>query len=274
MTENEVYSWKVCNICGGLQYNVCYHFEEFSGRGSTFKDVQVIKCSNCGVRRRKPDLEDEYEESYHSYYFDQGKQIHPHMLSFFADLMTARLRSFGKSLKFADIGCSTGRALALGEAMGFDVTGFDVSKWSVEHACSMGYKAYLANNLKGVFAADEFDVVHCSHVIEHVPNPLLLLDELRFILQPGGLLMLACPNYSSLPRLIKGKNWGVWCLDSHLWQFTRKQMVNFLRSKSFKIISVRTLHGFSPDSRIKSKFLSLASTLGYGDGLNIIAQKQ
>jgi SAM-dependent methyltransferase len=44
------------------------------------------------------------------------------------------------------------------------------------------------------FEADSFDLVVCFEVIEHVPNPGAVLDELKRVLRPGGLLVVSTPN--------------------------------------------------------------------------------
>ena len=41
--------------------------------------------------------------------------------------------------------------------------------------------------------SNSFDVVLCSEVLEHVPDPSLVLDELTRLLKPGGLLILTAP---------------------------------------------------------------------------------
>jgi len=273
MTKNKDYSWDICNICGSTDYSVCYHFAEFSNRGSSYKDIDVIQCKKCGVRRRKPEVIDEYDDDYHSGYVDQKRQTHPHMLSIFSDLMMERIRDFGKPARFLDVGCSVGTALNLARSIGFDCVGFDVSKCSVDNAIKMGFEAKYSSDITGAFEEKTFDIIHCSHVIEHVPNPLLFLAELHSFLKPNGILMLACPNYASLPRLAKGKKWGLWHLDSHLWQFTKNQMVRLLKESNYRVAKVRTLHGQSPDSNFKRLILDIAALLGYGDGLNIIARK-
>ena len=273
MTENKECSWKIRNICGSGDYSVCCHFDDFSNHGSNYKNIEVIKCKKCGVRRRKPEAIDEYEEDYHSYYLSQKGQVHPHTLSIFSDLMMERLRDFGKLARFLDVRCSTGRALSLARSVGFDCVGFDVSKCSVDNAIKMGFEAKYGLDVANAFEDKSFHIIHCSYVIEHVSNPMLFLERLHSFLRPNGILMLACPNYASLPRLVKGKAWGLWCLDSHLWQFTKNQMVRLLKERNYRVAKVRTLHGQSPDSNFKRLILDIAALLGYGDGLNIIARK-
>ncbi len=45
------------------------------------------------------------------------------------------------------------------------------------------------------FAADAFDTVVSTEVLEHVPDPLLALREMRRVLKPGGCLILSTPMY-------------------------------------------------------------------------------
>jgi SAM-dependent methyltransferase len=44
------------------------------------------------------------------------------------------------------------------------------------------------------FGADEFDYVVCFEAIEHVEDPQTVLDELRRVLRPDGLLAISTPN--------------------------------------------------------------------------------
>lgn len=186
--QENPYRAEICNICGSSLYSIAYHFDRWSCGKAVFENIRVIRCRCCGVRRRMPALVDEYEKDYHAPYVDQGASIHPHMLSFFADLMTARIRKFNeKGVKFLDVGVSTGRAMALAQAMGFDCRGFDVSKWAVEYVKSKGFEADYSPSIHGIYAAEMFDVVHCSHVIEHVPDPLFFCGSCIVFLKMAGI---------------------------------------------------------------------------------------
>jgi len=122
--------------------------------------------------------------------------------------------------------------------------------------------------------AEVFDVIHCSHTIEHVPDPVAYLKEMHRLLKRGGQLMLACPNYACLPRVVFREKWVVWCLDSHLWQFTTTQMRRLLTSAGFAVDSVQTHHGYAPRTPWKKWLLDKSAAFGFGDGLNIIAVRR
>jgi 2-polyprenyl-3-methyl-5-hydroxy-6-metoxy-1,4-benzoquinol methylase len=270
----KAYNAEVCNICGSSDYRVLHHFDEWTLGREPVKDVSVVQCRGCGVRRRLPGITDDYEQEYHTPYAEQGAAIHPHQLSHFADLMTARLRDFNKPPgQFLDVGCSTGRVLRLATLLGYEVTGLDYSKWAADHCASLGFHTRTGSLLGQWSEGEQFDVIHCSHTIEHVPDPVSYLREMHRLLKPGGHLMLAFPNYRSLPRMILRDKWPAWCLDSHLWQFTARQMRKLLLSASLYPLSCRTLHGYSPDSSIKKQLLDLGALMGLGDGCNIVASK-
>jgi SAM-dependent methyltransferase len=273
MTE-KTYDAARCNICGDTGFRKVCHFQQWNLGREPVSDVSIIRCTNCGVRRRDPGIADDYGETYHAPYVEQGEAIHPHQLSHFADLMTARLRDFNVTgVKFLDVGCSTGRALRLASTLGFTATGIDLSKWAANYCARLGFETRHGTLIDQWTEEDIFDVIHCSHTIEHVPDPISYIQEMRRLLKTGGHLMLAFPNYASLPRFLLRKNWATLCLDSHLWQFTSRQMRRLLRRHGFAVFSLRTLHGYSPDSAFKRRLLDLAAAIGYGDGCNIVATK-
>jgi 2-polyprenyl-3-methyl-5-hydroxy-6-metoxy-1,4-benzoquinol methylase len=49
-------------------------------------------------------------------------------------------------------------------------------------------------DVEKTFSGRTFDVVVCSEVIEHTPDPLLALENLCKLVAPGGYLAVSCPN--------------------------------------------------------------------------------
>ena len=97
-----------------------------------------------------------------------------------------------------DAGCGTGYgAETLARAGAESVAAFDISLEAIENAraragalvdFSVGELARLP------YRERSFDLVTCFEAIEHVEDPHAALDELRRVLEPGGLLLISTPN--------------------------------------------------------------------------------
>jgi SAM-dependent methyltransferase len=53
------------------------------------------------------------------------------------------------------------------------------------------------------FADDEFDVIICNHVLEHIPDDRTAMAELLRVLRPGGFAVLLVPDPHKLERTIE-----------------------------------------------------------------------
>lgn len=137
--------------------------------------------------------------------------------------------------------------------MGFDTYGIDPSPKSVEtareHARAMGLSITyaVAEGEHLPFADEEFDVVFCCDVLEHVESPPHVLKEISRVLKPGGILFHETINRTWLARLIYIKLFQEWEKyawlpeDFHLYSrfITPKELRNMLRrvgiiNKDFK----------------------------------------
>jgi SAM-dependent methyltransferase len=86
-----------------------------------------------------------------------------------------------------DVGCREGHQTRLLESMGFIVTPIDVVK-EFEQCIIMDAN----NNLE--FRDNEFDLIWCSEVIEHLDDPAKSVSEFRRVLKNSGRLIITTPN--------------------------------------------------------------------------------
>ncbi len=58
----------------------------------------------------------------------------------------------------------------------------------VTHICNLDTQGL------SIFPANKFDFIILSHVIEHVANPVKVVEELFRVVKPGGLVLIAAPD--------------------------------------------------------------------------------
>lgn len=80
------------------------------------------------------------------------------------------------------------------------------------------------------YADATFDYVNCSHVLEHVPNPIDVLKQISRVLKPGGILYLETPDtrWASLPRIplltSDSGTYNFWDDPTHLRRYSRPSL--------------------------------------------------
>jgi len=83
--------------------------------------------------------------------------------------------------------------------------GIDIAERDVEQMKSLGFDARLidAQTMANSFAETRFDVILLADIIEHVPNPGLILSEARKLLAPTGIIVISVPNAFGITRFLK-----------------------------------------------------------------------
>lgn len=103
--------------------------------------------------------------------------------------------------KVVDVGCGGG---ILAEAMaiaGADVTGIDLAEksltvaklHSLESGVRVTYRKISAEEL-AISESEQFDVVACMEMLEHVPNPASVVQACADLVKPGGWLFFSTLN--------------------------------------------------------------------------------
>ncbi len=104
--------------------------------------------------------------------------------------------------KILDVGCSDGQMSVLLKEGANKVYGVDIAEKAVEAANNRGIIAKVAeaNNLP--FENGFFDVVFCSHAIEHIFDTRATLNEFNRVLKPNGTLIILTENLNSFKERI------------------------------------------------------------------------
>jgi 2-polyprenyl-3-methyl-5-hydroxy-6-metoxy-1,4-benzoquinol methylase len=135
-----------------------------------------------------------------------------------------RKRYLNSETAVLDVGCSTGMFLRVLKDQGYNnLVGVDVSAEQVEHCREVNmipafrYFGDIPSNL-------EFDLVSLYAVLEHVANPLDILEQSAKHLKKDGKLIVDVPNFRSIYRFVSRNRW-LWLIPPiHLQYFSPRSM--------------------------------------------------
>ena len=141
--------------------------------------------------------------------------------------------------RILDVGCATGSMLGYLQAhTDWQLHGCEPKKPVAEVARRRGIEVVPATLREANFGDDFFDLVHMSHVIEHLPDLNETVAEVFRVLKPGGTFITENPDFSGATRgLFKDAWWG-YHLPRHLTHFTPKSITRFLERHGFEAIRV------------------------------------
>ncbi len=154
----------------------------------------------------------------------------------------------GSGKKVLDAGCYDGLLSEIFLKNGNQVYGFDASKDAVNRAKKRGIVALVADaEKKFPFPDRQFDLIHAGEIIEHLYDTDIFISECRRVLKKNGKIIITTPNTLSLPRRImyflgigkffeasnsfSSEGIGV----GHIRFFTKKLLVDYLKSRGFKL---------------------------------------
>jgi len=178
-----------------------------------------------------------------------------------------------RGAKVADVGCGGG---LLSEALaraGAQVTGIDMGLKVIEIARLHLHESGLTVDYRKQSSAElavaepaSFDVVCCMELIEHVPDPAALVDDLAAMLKPGGCLFMSTINRTpaAFGAAIVGAEYLMKMLPRgthHYAQFLKpSELARLLRHAGLELEDVSGL-GYNPLNR--KAWLSRLTAVNY-----------
>lgn len=134
-----------------------------------------------------------------------------------------------------DIGTGTGDFAKEAQKGGWIVTGIEPSHKAraTAHAKGISFVESLAS-----VKDNTYDAVTMWHVLEHVPDVEKEIKELKRILKPGGVLVVAVPNFKSFDAEYYGVFWAAYDVPRHLWHFSKTAVKKLFAAQGMELIKI------------------------------------
>lgn len=248
---------------------------------------RLYRCGHCGLHQLAPyPVISNADNTIYSAsdYLDEinDEEFYGYFRALYDTALKPLLRTDSTVLDFGAGSCQYHRFL---RDMGHNVHSLEINPYLTQAAV----ERFGLNNVYSSFdeiGTVSFDLVYANQVMEHIYNPLTLLEgPIAQKLKPGGSVVLTVPNFASLNRMLLGRRWIGYSPMEHIWFFTAASIrVLFAHSEVYQVKSVlvrsavNTKHDrFRPRSAIKrayyQTFMRVFEWLGRGDQLIVVLQK-
>ena len=188
----------VCNACGADRYVARSSVDGWS----------IGNCGDCGLVYVNPapffEPTDEFSEM--SKAFEYTEYMHAPITDAILDFERRQFASnvaqlaelspeSAKGRRFLDIGCGSGASVRAATDAGWKAIGIDIDPQLIAHG-----RAQLGVDLRcGLVTSvdlprEGFDFIKLRDVVEHLPNPLEVLQRIRELLAPNGVLLVVTPT--------------------------------------------------------------------------------
>lgn len=208
-------------------------------------------CSNCGLVSQDPpvtaeQIPDLYPDNYLAHSpASASTSIYGQLKEFLARRTARKIAShvpIGGTM--LEIGCGNGHLLKRIATVRPDIRFIGVD---IEDTAISGLNNFTFYH--GQFETVEIennciDLVYCSNLIEHVPDPLLFSRKIYDRLKQDGVILGVTPDHLSLDRALFGKYWAGYHYPRHTFIFNHRNIVRLLQQAGFPEVRVSGAYSF------------------------------
>jgi len=254
-----------CIICGCSETSIFVHLHS--------NNLIALKCKKCShifinnspinadniseyytmddFKGKRTLQEFEYFNYYSDCFVDYNQKGHSSLvLMQFQEKANYFDSLFPKGSKILDVGCATGVFLDMMRKRGWEVEGVEVSNELASYANEkFNLKVHVRDITKENLNSGPFQVITMFDVIEHIPDPNLIVKACRELLVDDGILLLRTPTEEAFLRdIAKVLYWTslkkidfpmLWFYSyEHLHSFSTDSLANLLVNHGFEVSKI------------------------------------
>ena len=205
---------------------------------------EMLACRRCQTLFTSALPDAERAEDYDSYYSEANLTV-PDFINQRLDEIVKEFAAYRQNGRFLDVGFGSGILLEAARRANWQTSGVEVAESAVEQARRMGFDVFCGTLQSAGYPDNYFDVITASEVLEHVPDPEVVLREIARVLRAGGLLWLTTPHVRGVSAHLLGLKWSIVSPPEHLQLFSVSGLRSMLTENGFRCVRVAT-EGVNP----------------------------
>ena len=157
--------------------------------------------------------------------------------------VTRLLKKSPADIRLVDIGCSRGQFVDFATQAGFVAEGVEPATKIAAAARDAGLKVRTGLLEEQQYPDATFDAASLFEVVEHLREPLPLLQECRRILKPGGILLISTGNAASWTVAAMGARWDYFHIEKdggHISFFNPQSITTLATVCGFNVERIET----------------------------------
>ncbi len=139
--------------------------------------------------------------------------------------------------KILDIGSGTGDFLSVCKKNNWNTIGLEPNKKARE--ISLTKKLVIKENINDIIEiGEQYDIITLWHVLEHVPNLIEYIEQLKTLLKDDGTLIIAVPNFKSYDASYYKTHWAAFDVPRHIWHFSKNSIEKLFGEYKMKLTKI------------------------------------
>jgi SAM-dependent methyltransferase len=216
----------------------------------------VTECKACEFGLTTPQLAGDelgpyYAETYYEDFYRHSAEGSGGVLAWLRERLSrwsAKRRNSAPPFRFGgrrtgrvlEVGCGSGELLQHFASHGWETYGIDPSGAAVAAAARRGAKAHEGTLQDCPWQDQTFDAITFQHSLEHISDPVPALQQARELLAPGGVLVIAVPNWSSWQRRLFGNRWAMLDMPRHQQHLSPRALTRLAEKLGLEVEEVGT----------------------------------